>query len=76
MKKSKLEQVLRRKVRIKITRRKRGWFHVVIPAAFSPDGQRTVLFHRRKRDALVSLYTKLRCAEPIVITVDCVEARQ
>lgn len=74
MKKSKLEQVLRRKIRIRITKRKRGpWFQVTIPAVLSPDGQKTIGTLKGKREALTWLYTKLRCMEPAIVTVDCVK---
>ena len=69
MKKSKLEQVLRRKVRIKITRRKRGRFRVLIP---SDLGSHPVAYFSKKRDALTWLYTELRCITPKIIRVDIV----
>lgn len=78
MKKSKLDAVLRRKVRIKITRRKRGHFRIFIPfelagsinpadCALSMNGI-TKTF-TRKTDALVWLHTKLRCMTPKTIEV-------
>jgi len=73
MKKSTIYAVLFRKVRIKITRRKRGRFRVVIPAGFQPEyGEQSETFSR-KQEALVWLFTKIRCLEPMVIRVDCVE---
>lgn len=69
MKKSKLDAVLRRKVRIKITRRKRGAFEVVFPHHLTYD---KAPFSKRcpsKRLALVYLFTVLRCLEPITIEV-------
>jgi hypothetical protein len=71
MKKSTLEKVLRRKIRIKITRRKRGRFRVTIPFGFSDKGGGTVSeTFPRKKEALVWLYTMLRCLEPKIITIE------
>lgn len=71
MKRKKIEAVLRRKVRLKITKRKRGRFTVRIPALLFPgydgrtyDAEETFT---RRRDALVFLYTKLRLIGEITI---------
>jgi hypothetical protein len=70
MKKSKLDAVLQRKVRIKITKRKRGRFEVVLPAElFDDDGFRRRTFGR-KREAMVYLLTRLRCMKPFTIEIN------
>lgn len=82
MKKSKLDAVLRRKVRIKITRRKRGHFRVIVPielaGSFNPTdcaldteyGLHVISkTFTRKTEALIWLYTKLRCMTPKTIEI-------
>jgi hypothetical protein len=89
MTKSKLDAVLRRKVRIKITRRKRGRFRVVIPAGMAGflgnpneedpdqqlDGYDVVIAKEfaRKTEALTWLLVKLRCLTPQLVRVECVK---
>ena len=70
MKRATLEAVLRRKVRLKITSRKRGGeFEVCFPARMTHDGQPFVKRCGSKREALVWLLVQLRCLEEIVIEV-------
>lgn len=71
MKRKKIEAVLRRKVRVKMTKRKRGRFTVRLPALLFPgyDGRTYDVEESfvRRRDALVFLYTKLRLIQEITI---------
>jgi len=73
IKRKKIESVLRRKVRVKMTKRKRGRFTVRIPALLFPgyDGRTYDVEESftRRRDALTFLYTKLRCVQEITIEV-------
>lgn len=70
MKRASLEAVLRRKVRLKITARKRGGpFEVCFPSHLTHDGQPFVKRCPSKRTALVWLLTQLRCLEEITIEV-------
>jgi hypothetical protein len=86
---AKIQAVLNRKVRLKITRRKRGRFRVVIPAGLagflnSPDeedpdqkldGYDVVIAREftRKTDALTWLLVKLRCLTPQLVRVELME---
>ena len=68
MKRTTLEAVLRRKIRLKITTRKRGGlFEVCFPARLTHDGQPFVKRCPSKRAALVYLLVQLRCLEEITI---------
>lgn len=71
MKRKKIESVLRRKVRLKLTKRKRGRFTVRIPALLFPgyDGRTYPVEETftRRREALTFLYTKLRLIGEITI---------
>jgi hypothetical protein len=78
---AKIEAVLNRKIRLKITRRKRGGFQVTIPAAFAdglsiperdmmPAGKGLSKTFARKTDALTWLLVKLRCMQPLTISVE------
>lgn len=79
---AKIQAVLNRKIRVKITRRKRGRFRVVIPAALAGPadvdpamndrGELSETF-TRKKDALTWLLVKLRCMEQLAITVYTVD---
>lgn len=70
MKKSKLEAVLRRKVRIKITRRKRGRFRVWVPAGLNGTAGPVAMVFLRKREAMTWLFTFLRCLQSLTVQVD------
>jgi len=71
IKRKKIESVLRSKVRVKMTKRKRGRFTVRIPALLFPgyDGRTYDVEESflRRRDALTFLYTKLRLIGSITI---------
>lgn len=64
MKRAKLEAVLRRKFRLRITTAKRGKFEVRVH-----PGDKVVYRCSRKREALVWLYTQLRCLDEVVFEI-------
>jgi hypothetical protein len=70
MKRAKIESLLRRKIRLKITSQKRGPVALVMRV----DG---VVFKStpfpNKKTALVALYARLRCASEIVLGVESVK---
>lgn len=68
MKRAKLEAVLRRKIRLKITKRKRGVFMVVIPPELN-FGLTNYKSFSTKKEALIFLFIQLRCLSEIVIEV-------
>jgi len=71
IKRKKIESILRQKVRIKMTKRKRGRFTVRIPALLFPgyDGRTYDVEETftRRRDALTFLYTKLRLIQELTV---------
>lgn len=69
MKRSKLEELLRLKFRLKITRRSRGQFEVLIPGNLTTDRRPAVKLCATKREALNFLFVQLRCLDEIVIEV-------
>jgi hypothetical protein len=61
MKRSKLDAVLRRKVRLEITKRRRGHFEVVFPPALTKIGEPTSAPFPSRKAALTYLFVRLRC---------------
>ena len=65
MKPGRLKEILHQKIRIKVTRSRRGVFEVVIRR----KGARVIHTTPGKKAALTWLFTHLRCLDEIVIEV-------
>jgi len=68
MKRSTLEAMLRRKIRIQITKRKRGKFRLIFPFVLDEGTVYSELPTRKQ--ALQLLAIRLRCMEPITIKIE------
>jgi len=72
MKRSQLEEVFRRKVRLKISRRRRGRFAINLTS----DGLFRFEIFPNKRTALAALLARMRTMPDIIIEVRSVAGRE